>query len=192
DHDNSSDFFSCPTITMEYLVQKWKMWFNMIDLNHHKKIAKADVSQAESTFMDLSHLDADKRKETLAAMDKWWNEYIFRGKPGPITEKIFVDALMKDYKADKKAFVDWVKRLLKDVYDIIDVDHDGSMTEEEYVNAFRSIGHETAQDVRFFNAYKPVRGKIPVSQLTDSWVQFLTSEDKTQPDVVRDVLQSGF
>jgi hypothetical protein len=51
----------------------------------------------------------------LSAVDKWWTEYIFRGKPGPVTEEDFVNALDNDYKANKDAFVEWVKRCVKTI-----------------------------------------------------------------------------
>lgn len=98
----------------------------------------------------------------------------------------------EDFKADKEKFKQRMITCMKTIFDILDISHEGSLTEQEYVIAFRSAGHENITlDTEFFNAYKPVDGKVPVKKICESWVQFTTCEDNSVPDIVRDAFQKG-
>ncbi|XP_045168946.2 sarcoplasmic calcium-binding protein-like [Mercenaria mercenaria] len=177
----------------EYIINKWKLWFRAIDINHKGQILSADVQQEGETFAELSHVDAEKKKEILANLHKLWNEYVFRGKTGPINEEEFVEMNSQQYEADKAKFQAGLRKCYTALFsDIIDVYHEGFVTEEEFVNIMKACGHENvALDKKFFSFYKPDGGKVPLQVLIDSWVQFTTSDDSSQKDVVKEALEAG-
>jgi Ca2+-binding EF-hand superfamily protein len=125
-------------------------------------------------------------------LDKWWDEFIFRKRPGPITEQEFVEMQHADYKADKGKYAKWVETSSKTIFDVLDINHDGMINEEEFLIAFRSSGHENVQlDKDFFNSYEPDNGKVPVKKMVDTWVTFVTCEDSSQKDIIKDAFEAG-
>lgn len=124
--------------------------------------------------------------------EKWWNDFIFRGKEGEISEQQFVESLNKDYKADKKKFIKNMQDCFDMLFDVIDTNKDRSISEEEFLVAFKAYGHENvALDTKFFKAYNPVDELVPMKNIVDSWVDFTTSEDSSKPSVVKTAFESG-
>ncbi|XP_045202196.2 sarcoplasmic calcium-binding protein-like [Mercenaria mercenaria] len=177
----------------DYIIYKWHLWFGAIDINHKGQISAADVQQEGESFSKLSHVDAERRKEILAKLHKLWNEYVFRGKTGPINEEEFIEMNRHQYEADKAKFQAGMRKCYSSFFsDIIDVYHEGFVTEEEFVNLMKACGHENVALVKMlFSFYNPVGGKVPSQVLVDSWVQFLTSDDSSQNDVVKTALEAG-
>ncbi|XP_045168996.2 sarcoplasmic calcium-binding protein-like [Mercenaria mercenaria] len=177
----------------DYVINKWRLWFRAMDINHKGQISSADVQQEGETFAELSHVDAERRKEILADLHKLWNEYIFRGKTSPINEEEFVEMNCHQYEDDKAKFQAGLRKCYTAFFsDIIDVCHEGFVTEEEFVNIMKAGGHENvAFHKKFFSFYKPDGGKVPQQFLIDSWVQFTTSDDSSQKDVVKEALETG-
>ncbi|XP_053373654.1 sarcoplasmic calcium-binding protein-like [Mercenaria mercenaria] len=176
----------------DYLISKWRMWFKCLDVKHGGKIARTDEDEIDAKFAHLHHLEAEKKKDTMKQLDTWWDEYIFRQRPGPISEQDFVDMQNDDFKADKEKFKQRMVTCMKIIFDILNISHEGSMTEQEFVIAYRSAGHENIKlDTDFFNAYEPVNGKVSVQKMCDSWVQFTTCEDSSVKDIVKDAFEAG-
>ena len=92
-----------------------------------------------------------------------------------------------DYKADKEQYTKWVEACAKEVFDILDIDNDGMINEEELLIAHSSAGFDNSQQNKdLFNSFEPVNGKITVKKMVDTWVVFLTSEDSSQKDIIKD------
>ena len=54
------------------------------------------------------------------------------------------------------------------------------------------MGHENvALDTKFFNAYNPKDGLVPLRQIVDSWIDFATSTDASKPSVVKTAFEGG-
>lgn len=176
----------------EFLISKWKIWYKSLDVNHDGKISREDVEESRSKFSELHHLTADQKKHVEESFEKWWNDYIFRGKKGEISEQEFVDTLNNDFKADKKKFTATMQECFDTLFKVIDTNQDRSISEDEFLNAFKAYGHENvALDTKFFKAYKPVDGLVPMKDIVTSWVDFTTSDDASKPSVVKTAFESG-
>jgi hypothetical protein len=141
----------------------------------------------------LHHFGKEKKKDIIRKLDKWWDVFKFRGKPGPITEQEFVEKQNADYKKDKGKYAKGIKTLCKKMYDTIDNNNDGMINEEEVLNGLRLGGHERVQLSKdFFNSYEPENGNIPIKKIVDTWVTFLTCEDNSQKDIIKDALEGDF
>ncbi|XP_045169697.2 sarcoplasmic calcium-binding protein-like [Mercenaria mercenaria] len=176
----------------DYLISKWRMWFKSLDVKHDGKIERTDENEVVVKFAHLHHLEAEKKKDIMKQLDTWWDEYVFRQGPGPISEQDFVDMQNDDFKADKEIFKQRMVTCMKTIFGIINISHDGLMTEQEFVIAFRSAGHENIKlDTDLFNAYGSVNGKVSVQKICDSWVHFTTCEDSSVKDIVKDAYEAG-
>lgn len=176
----------------DFLLSKWKIWYKSLDVNHDGKISFEDVEESRNKFSELHHLDADKRQMISDNFEKWWNTYIFKGNTGDISEQEFLDALNKDFKADKKKFVKTMEQCFDMLFDVIDTNKDRSISEEEFLIAFKAYGHENvALDTKFFKAYNPVNELVPLKDVVASWVDFATSEDSSKPNVVKSGFELG-
>ena len=143
-------------------------------------------------FSELHQLDAEKKKLVMANFEKWWNEYVFRGKTGEISESQFVDALQEDYKASKDKFYNKMQSCFDTIFDVIDTNKDRSISEEEFLIAFKAYGHEhVALDKKFFQAYHPKDGLVPMRDIVASWVDFATSTDASKESVVKTAFEAG-
>lgn len=177
----------------EFLVSKWKIWYKSLDVNHDGLISYADVEESRDKFSELHHLD-EKTKNTISKnFDKWWNDFIFAGDVNAeISQEAFVNRLNGDFKADKKAFVKKMQDCFDLFFDVIDTNKDRSISEEEFLIAFKAYGHENvAKDTSFFKAYGPKDGLVPLKDIVTSWVDFATCEDCSKPDVVKQGFDSG-
>ena len=143
-------------------------------------------------FSELHNLEPAKGQMVKDNFAKWWNEFVFRGKTGEISEQEFVDALNKDYTSDKTKFISEMTRCFDIFFDVIDTNKDRSISEEEFLVAFKAYGHENvALDTKFFKAYNPTDGLVPLRQIVDSWVDFVTSEDAAKGSIVKTAFESG-
>lgn len=177
----------------DYIINKWRQWFRSVDINRRGVIYKTDVNDEEVTFAHLSNMDDDQKKKMKENLDKIWDDVVFRGRSGGICEEDFVEMNTKLYNADKTKFQEEMRKGYSAFFtDIVDVDHDGSITEDDYVNIMRACGHENiALDKKFFGLYNPVDGKVPVKVLINSWVQFTSSNDSSKRDIVKEGIESG-
>lgn len=176
----------------EFLVAKWKLWYVSLDVNHDGLISIADVEESRSKFSDLHKLDADKAKAVQDNFTQWWNEFVFRGKTGEIQEAEFLAALNKDFTEDKPKFVEGMTKCFNTFFDVIDTNKDRSISEDEFLIAFKAYGHENvALDTKFFQAYKPVDGLVSLRQIVDSWIEFVTSDDASKGSIVKTAFESG-
>ncbi|XP_060552288.1 sarcoplasmic calcium-binding protein-like [Ruditapes philippinarum] len=175
----------------EYLKNKWRMWFGAIDAEHKHKLSHDDITAKENRFVILNHIEGDQRKQVMATIDKQVNENVFYGKPGPISEDEFVAMQDEDFKADKEQYIAKRRNYFTILFQTMNLSEEG-VTEEVFVNAFRASGHDNiALDKQFYHLYNPVDGKVPLSALIDSWVQFTTCEDSSKPDIVKTGLETG-
>lgn len=176
----------------DYLIAKWKLWYISLDVNHDGKISIEDVEESRSKFSDLHHLDADKSQSVQDNFTQWWNEFVFRGKTGEISLEEFISALNKDLAADKVKFVEEMTRCFNVFFDVIDTNKDRSISEEEFLIAFKAYGHENvALDTKFFKAYNPVDGLVSLRQIVDSWIDFVVGEDESKGSIVKSAFESG-
>ncbi|XP_060557902.1 sarcoplasmic calcium-binding protein-like isoform X3 [Ruditapes philippinarum] len=176
----------------DFLVSKWKIWYKSLDVNHDGTISMEDVEESRQKFSELHHLDAEKKKMVMENFEKWWNEYVFRGKKGEVSETQFIEALQNDYKADKNKFKKQMEKCFDTIFDVIDTNKDRSISEDEFLIAFEAYGHENvALDTKFFKAYNPVDGLVPLKDIVASWVDFATSSDASKPSVVKTAFEAG-
>jgi len=176
----------------EFLISKWKLWYTSLDVNHDGMISIADVEESRNKFSDLHHLDAAKAQLVKDNFSKWWNEFVFRGSTGEISVEEFIKALDKDYTSDKAKFISEMSRCFNTFFDVIDTNKDRSISEEEFLIAFKAYGHENvAQDTKFFQAYNPVDGLVPLRQIVDSWIDFVSGDDASKPSIVKTAFESG-
>jgi hypothetical protein len=115
---------------------------------------------------------------------KWWSEYLMWGQ-SEITESEFVEYQRKAYESDKEMFV---KRMWKNeelVCNLMDTDGDGMITEEDHIVMFKSTEHnDETIDRKWFQAYNPINGKVPVKTVVEFWSRLLTDEDSSKPDLL--------
>lgn len=177
----------------DYLVAKWKIWYKSLDVNHDGKISIEDCVESRDKFSDLHHLDPEKGKMVRENFEQWWNTFIFRGKTGEISESEFVAALSNDYVKDKAAFRKQMDKCFDSLFDVIDTNKDRSISEEEFLIAFKAYGHENvALDTKFFKAYNPKDGLVPLRQIVDSWICFVADEAAPSAgEVVKTAFEAG-
>ena len=94
-----------------------------------------------------------------------------------------------DYKADKEQYTKWAGACAKEVLDIVDIDNDGMINEEEFVIAYSTDGFDDSQNKDLFNYHEPVNGKVTIKKMVETWVIFLTSEDSSQKDILKDAFE---
>lgn len=176
----------------EFLISKWKIWYESLDVNHDGTISMADVEESRNKFSELHGLDADKRKMVIENFEQWWKDYIFRGQGGEISEQQFVDSLNKEFTEDKAKFLKKMEKCFDIFFDVIDTNKDRSISEDEFLIAFKAYGHENvALDTNFFKAYNPKDGLVPLRDIVASWVDFTTSADASKPSVVKTAFEAG-
>lgn len=141
----------------------------------------------------MHKLDAEKSKQVQDNFTDWWKTYVFRGKEGEISEAEFVTALSNDYSADKAKFKDQMQKCFDLFFDVIDTNKDRSISEDEFLIAFKAYGHENvALDTKFFQAYGPKDGLVSLREIVDSWVDFVTGEsDGGKGSIVKTAFESG-
>ncbi|XP_045168190.1 sarcoplasmic calcium-binding protein-like isoform X1 [Mercenaria mercenaria] len=176
----------------DFLVKKWKIWYESLDVNHDGTISMEDVEESRNKFSELHHLDADKKKMVMENFEKWWHKYVFRGETGEISEQKFVDTLSKEFMADKAKFCAKMQNCFDEIFDVIDTNKDRSISEDEFLIAFKAYGHENvALDTNFFKAYNPKDGLVPLRDIVTSWVDFATSTDSSKKSIVKEAFEAG-
>lgn len=120
---------------------------------------------------------------------KWWNDYIFCGKTGDISEADFLNTMKAEYKVDKKKFQEKMAKCMDSIFDVIDTNKDRSISLEEFNISFQAYGQEKiAGDDKFFNAFNPKDGLVPLRDLSEAWVDFLTNDDSSKANPVLKVI----
>ncbi|KAH3706229.1 sarcoplasmic calcium-binding protein-like isoform X2 [Dreissena polymorpha] len=176
----------------EFLLSKWKLWYKSLDVNHDGKISIEDVVESRSKFSDLHHLEGAKADQVKENFSKWWDEFVFRGNQGEISLDEFIGALSNDFVKDKSKFKAEMTRCFNIFFDVIDTNKDRSISEDEFLIAFKAYGHENvALDTKFFRAYNPKDGLVSLREIVDSWIDFVTSEDSSKESIVKKAFEGG-
>ena len=175
---------------MEYLCQKWKLWYKSLDANHDGIVSMADVEASCRKFINIHHF-LDKEADAVeAAIAKWWMTYILKAPGKEMSEANFLAELTSQYKKDKAAFVDTITKCFTEIFDVFDTNHDRSIEPDEFVIAFQAFGHENEPIVRkAFDLMGPKDGVIPLRDIVNAWINFVTSEDSSKPDPVKQAFE---
>ncbi|XP_048756144.2 sarcoplasmic calcium-binding protein-like [Ostrea edulis] len=178
---------------MEYLVAKWKHWYSYLDVNKDGTISFDDVEECRKKFTKLHALAGEKAKSVEVDIEKWWKTYIFRSSAtDEMSENDFISILSADYKKDKQAFKANIQKCFMEVFDVIDVDKDRTIDLGEFQYAFKAFGHENDDILKtVFESYKSADGKVPIKQVVDTWVQFVTDEDSSKKDILKEAFTKG-
>uniref|UniRef100_A0A8W8MDY5 EF-hand domain-containing protein n=1 Tax=Magallana gigas TaxID=29159 RepID=A0A8W8MDY5_MAGGI len=180
------------TKTMEYLTQKWKMWYKSLDVNHDGKISMEDVEESRNKFTDLHHLLGDKAESVKNDMKKWWTTYILTTENQEISEEQFLAYLGGLYNADKAAFRDRMQQCFDMMFDVIDTNKDRSIELDEFIFAWKAFGHENKDLVtKAFSLFDAKDGLVPLRDIVSAWVQFVTSDDSSKRDIVLEAFKTG-
>ena len=140
----------------------------------------------------MHKLDDEKAKMVRENFKDWWDKYIFRNKQGEISETEFVSALKKDYESDKEKFQKEMDACFDTFFDVIDTNKDRSISEDEFLIAFKAYGHENvAKDTNFFQSYKPVEGLVPLRTVVNSWIDFVCNNDASQSSIVKSAFEAS-
>jgi len=177
----------------DFLVSKWKIWYESLDVNHDGKISFEDVEESRQKFSGLHHLDAAKTKMVSENFEQWWTDYIFCGRSGEISEDQFVESLQADYNKDPAAFKSKMDKCFDKFFDVIDTNKDRSIDESEFLIAFQAYGHENvAKDSEFFNSYpRDKDGAVPLRTVVESWVDFACNNDASKPGIVKTAFEKA-
>lgn len=180
---------------MEYLMKKWKMWYNSMDVNHDGKVSVKDVQESENKFTDLHELVGEKANRVQDNIDAWWNKYIFgTGTKKEISESEFVEKLTEAYKKDKIAFKREMQACFDCIYAVLDANKDRNIDLDEYINASKAFGHENEAMVRkIFSLFNvdPENEALPVRDIVSAWVTFVTEEDSDVTDIIMEAFSEG-
>lgn len=142
-------------------------------------------------FLEVNYFDERQRRKIYESLNRIYNDYVFRGKHGQLTEEEFVIMHERDFKADKDAFKEKMRICGELIYGICDFTGKGSLTEEEFVHAVTLGNMEHLEKVKaIFYSYNPFGGDISVKILIEAWVQFSTCEDNTKQDIIKDGLET--
>ncbi|XP_045168939.2 sarcoplasmic calcium-binding protein-like [Mercenaria mercenaria] len=175
----------------EYLIKKWRMCFKLMDVKHAGQISREDEKQEEEAYVKLAHLEGKRKEEILETSHRLWNNFVFRGKPGPITEEEFIDMTNTEYKTDKAKFIADMRKDCADDMSCFDLKQQGFVTEEEFIMGCKAAGMENEKWNRdFFRSFNPTDGKVDVNVMIEDWVQFLTEDDSSKKDAIMDAMQS--
>ncbi|XP_045169270.2 sarcoplasmic calcium-binding protein-like [Mercenaria mercenaria] len=176
----------------DYLIYKWTLWFRMFDSKSCGKIAREDAREEEELFAKLNHIEAERKKEVISAFEEFWEAVVFQKKPGPITEKEFIEAHRQAYRANKDEFIKTITTCYETLFDIFDVSRTKTISCEEFINGLKAFHHDDITlEKTYFESYHPKDGKVPAEELVNSWVKFVTCNDSTQRDYVKEALENG-
>jgi Ca2+-binding EF-hand superfamily protein len=168
------------------------MWYKSLDVNHDGKISLEDVEESRQKFTELHHLLGDKADSVRADMQKWWTTYILPANGGEVSEEQFLARLSAGYNKDKAAFKAEMQKCFDVMFDVIDTNKDRSIELSEFIFAFKAFGHENEDLVtKAFKLFDAKDGLVPLRDLVTAWVQFVTDEDSSKRDCVREAFESG-
>lgn len=178
---------------MDYLVSKWKLWFHSLDVNHDGKISFEDVEESRNKFTDLHKLIGEKATGVKVDMEAWWNKYIFKEAEGAeLSEDMFIEQNMNSYKKDSAAFTKEITECFNMIFDVIDTNKDRTIELNEFIYAFKAFGHENEGLVKkAYELMKPTKEGIPLCDIVQAWVNFVTNPDSSKPDVIKQAFDAG-
>jgi len=142
-------------------------------------------------------LGEKRQKQVKIDVEKWWKDFIFRRQDvcheTEISEQQFVDMLNGEFKKDKAAFKKSIEDCFNVIFDVIDTNRDRSISEDEFLIAFKAYGHENiALDTNFFKAYNPDKdGLVPLNIIRQSWIDFVVSDDANEKSLVKEAFEAG-
>ncbi|XP_053373655.1 sarcoplasmic calcium-binding protein-like [Mercenaria mercenaria] len=174
----------------EYLIKKWRLWFKALDRKHAGQLTRADQRRDVDAYIKLTGLEGESRTDAITLINSYWDEFVFHGKSGPVTEEQFIEMTKDRFRAGEDTFMEvYRKAVIADVK-MIDQGGKGYITEEEFTCTNKSMGLENeAWNKMYYNAFNPKNGKVPNVVISDAWVDFYFNEDSSTRDVVLDVFE---
>ncbi|XP_063421737.1 sarcoplasmic calcium-binding protein-like [Mytilus trossulus] len=181
-----------PVVTgIEFLKEKWNIWYRTLDVNHDGVITRADVDYTLKKFPLVEGISKSKGKLECAKIEAWWEKYILKGN-NKITKVDLLKDLEKGYTENKKNFIAKMKALCEDIICILDTDKTKMISLDNYVKAYKVYGHDNEALIRkAFGLYKPSHGMVPIQEHIEDWLLFLTNDDPSKKDVVYETYKAG-
>ena len=121
---------------------------------------------------------------------KWWNTYVFRtGLSRDFTEEEFLQDLTEKWTADKAAFKLEMHECFTLIFQTMNTNHDAFIQLNEFLYFYKAFGHtDTAAVTKAFHMYKTPNG-IPINDIIQSWADFVSNDDRNQPDIVNETIK---
>jgi hypothetical protein len=86
-----------------------------------------------------------------------------------------------------------VDNFISDWSNVSDLNGDKFISKEEFlIDALATGRYDITKDKGVFFSLKPVNGLVPLKQAIRKFVSFVTEDDKTKPDNIKNALDSGF
>ncbi|XP_060561353.1 sarcoplasmic calcium-binding protein-like [Ruditapes philippinarum] len=155
-----------------YLINKWKIWFDLNDVNDDGILSLDDTKIFERKFHE--------------GLDDLNNGYLMLDNKTEIAEDDFIEILKVRYESDKAEFTEMIYELELELSRALDLDGDNFVSKDELVDNMVSAGHKNRkEDESFFFAFPDINERVPVEVMATCFVRFLTEDDKTKPDVLK-------
>lgn len=181
---------------LQFLERKWRMWFRNLDLDSSGAISRRTAELCTKYFIDANDFNPKRVDEMTEILSTFWNVYIIKyheiGPDDGINQQQFVDRLRKHYQTNFEEFRSFFKRGFILSYIATDINTDGYIDYEELRGVWKSFNHvDDAITKKFFDSYKvDANGAIPISQVIDSWVDFVSGDDPEKFNSIVDLIMS--
>lgn len=181
------------TTTLEFLQNKWAVWFRTLDLKKEGLITRENAEISKKNFLESFHFSPKHANEIAEIINMFWQIYIFKfhdmGPTGVLDEKTFVDNLTREYLADREEFAAFFRRAFKLVFVAIDVNSDGKLSFDEFNAAMKAFEHR--DDVitkKIFQSYCPnADGLASIATVVEMWADIVIGEKQdSQNEIVKD------
>lgn len=96
------------------------------------------------------------------------------------------------YEKNRTVFINKRKLCFEEIFNVFDVNNDNFIDLKEYLDAFKSFNHENRSLlVKNFEKISPQDKPVPVMKLVEDWVDFTSSNDPQNRDIVREEFEEG-
>ncbi len=159
--------------------------FRFQDLDGDGRVSAKDFEQVGNNYADLygEPPGSPKREEAVSRMKEQWNQlkaFDFDG-DGVVELEEWL-AGMDAWLADREAFEAQMDALIGALYEIVDRDGDGRISEEELILNYRASGQEeSAARAAFAKLDRDGDGMISKDEMMANTVELYYSEDPDAP-----------
>ena len=161
-------------------------YFNVLDYNNDGTLEKQDFVNVADRLAEMRGYEEGSSKHTAVRQEilrMWTNARALSGKEGK-TQITLDDWLAHEQKVlDSNVLIhSYVQGIARAIFDILDADNDGVISEDEYMKFFRSFrGDDEDAEIAFQKLDEDEKGYLTRQEFLEAVTEFHLSDDPDAP-----------
>ncbi|XP_064611742.1 sarcoplasmic calcium-binding protein-like [Liolophura sinensis] len=169
---------------LEFLQEKWRVWFNLLDINRDGVLTSSDWNTGAETLIKENNLKPEQAEIARENFENLGIKLLGDGhlkKKGKAEKHELVDNLTAFYKESSNKAYQYIHDIALHLFMLTDVDCNSVVSRKEFTAICKSLGIQSDSAAAFYETLKHADcERVPVEAAVNWWVDVFFGTDRDQ------------